>query len=750
MKYLLSVLLMFTLSFYGQNPKTKTILGDEYTANYKKERNEFEICKKKEDVSECYKWIIENEDEFSFMKALDSVTEKAMKTYKFNYFGEEKKLSELSAYDYSNIKITNSPETFNEIEDNMWLEIDKAPTCGFPKFTIKKKDNDNYVITSSTDDSIGNLNKETGDYKKTIDAILIEHLEANKDTLGKTIVASVKTDFKELLKELYNTSIVKTGDYVYLTTKELTDTSFKKNSYNFHYLIKNKNIYVRVCDVKDKDVKDKKECDVYGPFNLSIPENEFIYSIINQHGKFKDGDTDNQEAISKVYYKLVIKKQDAQTSALKKEMNDSITNIFEKIENAKNTFSGQIVINERAKLYDKRKLIKRRAFIKDKYSNQKYRAEIELLIDSVNISFFNNRADNITIVGRLSNDKKNTKVFTNRMYSLPLREFNNRHQTNTLTDKDGNQYTYYYDDILDYLPYKKFNYAVKNAEIKVGNKDSIRVIERKIGDYFTGIFFSDFLGLNSNNNNNLIVAEGRIRIPWHLRNYGVLTLLDNITAYASVNLFSGFENSSRKVELDDMLDTEENTETNSQKFKTNNFNLLVNNNIDAGILVTPVTLEWKGASTFIHLRYGLRFIRTGIEYNVKTQDTILVNNTPTVQETLKERKGFQVFSIGQEAEINFEIRPQSSVGADVTFGLNWFRANGTNKNDLGFFTTNNAPNLKLMANIYALTNSDKNNSGVYFRIGGHYNLGSYKVFPQMMVGYATNLSSFVNKLKKED
>ncbi|GAA3581563.1 hypothetical protein [Snuella lapsa] len=743
MKYLLSACLMVSLSFYGQNPKTKTILGDEYAVNYKKESNEFEICKKMDSASECYKWIIENEDEFSFMKALDSVTEKAIETYKFNFFSEEKKLSELSAYDYSNIKIISSPEAFNELGDNIKLEIDKAPTSGFPKFTIKKKDNDNYVVTSNKD-SIGNLTKETGDYKKAINSMLISYLNTNKATLGETITANVKTDFMELLKELYNTSIVKTGNYVYLTTKELTDTNSTKNLHNFHYLIKNKNIYVRICDVKDE-----KECDVYGPYNLSVPENEFIYSIINQHGKFKDGDTDNQEAISKVYHKLVIKKQDAQTSALKKEMNDSITNIFEKIENAKNTFSGQIVINKRAKLYHK-KLIKRRALWKDKYSDLETHPETELIVDSVNIRFFNNRADNITIVGRLSNDKKNTKVFTNRMYSLPLREFNNRSQTYTLTDKEGNQYTYYYDDILDYLPYKKFNYAVKNAEIKIGDKDSVRVIERKIGDYFTGIFFSDFLGLNSNNNNNLIIAEGRIRIPWNLRNIRRWTWVDNITAYASVNLFSGFENSSRKVELDDMLDTEESSGTNSQKFKTDNFNLLVNNNIDAGILVTPLTYEWKGASTFIHLRYGLRFIRTGIEYNLKTQDTISVNNTPTVQETLKERKGFQVFSVGQEAEINFEIRPQSSVGADVTFGLNWFRANGTNKNDLGFYTTNNAPNLKLMANIYALTNSEKSNSGVYFRFGGHYNLGSYKVFPQMMVGYATNLSSFVNKLKKEN
>lgn len=748
MKFLLSLFLTFSLTLFSQNPITKTILGREYSVNYKNENNEFEICEQKKDNPKvCIKRTIENEDEFSFIKTLNSVFEKQFDTYKYNFFGEEKTLSEILLFNYSKNSITNKLDDFNGSINSIELKIENYPDY-FPLFKIIKKDEENYELVTS-DDVINKLSKfklkETDDTKKAA-----EFERAIKIALNTLIDEIVKNDFEELLSELYNTSISKTEDYVYLTTEKLIkkqDTT-KALPYNFYYLIKNKNIYVRVCEVNVED-----SCKVYGPFLSSISENEFVNSITNQHNEFEDGETANQTVISKVYYMIVAKKESKKIDTVKKEINDSITNIFKKIENAENTFSGQFVINKEVplykykykKVYDKKKKDSIRIRTKDLEE-----ANTKLIVDSVNIRFFNNRADNITIVGKLDNDNKNTRVFTNRIYSLPLREFNHREQTNQLSNKDGKMLTYYYDDVLDYLPYKKFNYAVKNGEIKIKEGDSIKAVERKIGDYFTGIFFSDFLGLNTNNSNSLIVAEGRIRIPFNLRNFRLHTLFDNITAYASVNLFSGFEDSSRKIELDDTFDDDETSEANAQKFTTNNFNLLTNNNIDAGILVTPYTLEWKAASTFIHLRYGLRFLRTGVEYNLKEQNTVLIDNVSTVQETIVERKGFQVFSIGQEAEINFEIRPQSSVGADVTVGLNWFRATGTNKNDVDFLTTNNSPNIKVMTNIYALTNSEDSNSGVYFRLGGHYNLGNYKVFPQIMVGYATNLSSFVNKLKKED
>ncbi|WP_298346495.1 hypothetical protein [uncultured Algibacter sp.] len=736
---------VFTIN--AQKLKTKVILQETYGLSYDKANDLFTICEKTTSLNKiCSQTLLPNDNIFVFQEKLKETLDKSVSSFKFKIFDKDLLLSELKNIDFTKISFNLDPSKVSTVLQEVEFKLDNAPE-GFPKFKIKNASSG--VFELSAKDIIKpikiNYANDIVANKTNFITVIQSQIDSKKDELANYFEKKIRSKFTSLLAELYNTKISNNADYKFLTSESLTDTSSPPdNTYSFYYLFNNKSINIKVCKVSDDS-----SCKIYGPYSLEISENEFVNSIIKQHGVFIDGNDNNQTTIGKIYYMLITKKQNLKTEALKQEINDSITNIFEKIENAKNTFSGQFVINRKVPLY-KSKLLKKRWYWLDKYGKLEINENVELLIDSVNIRFFNNRADDITIVGRLSNDKENTRVFTNRNYSLPLREFTHRVQTNSLIDKDNDTLTYYYDDILDFLPYKKYNYAVKNGEMKIGLGDSTKVVERKIGDYFTGIFFSDFLGLNNNNSNGLIIAEGRIRIPWHLRNYRKATLFDNITAYASVNLFSGFENNSRKVELEDTFDADETSEVNAENFTTDNFNLLSNNNIDAGVLITPYTFEWKGASTFIHLRYGLRFLRTGIEYNLKERDTIVSNNVPTIEEKVLERKSFQVFSIGQELEINFEIRPQSSVGADMTVGLNWFRANGTNKNDVDFSTTNNSPNLKVMANIYALTNSEDSNSGVYFRLGGHYNLGTYKVFPQIMVGYATNLSSFVNKLKKED
>lgn len=47
-------------------------------------------------------------------------------------------------------------------------------------------------------------------------------------------------------------------------------------------------------------------------------------------------------------------------------------------------------------------------------------------------------------------------------------------------------------------------------------------------------------------------------------------------------------------------------------------------------------------------------------------------------------------------------------------------------------------------------NNKEANSGLYFRLAGFYDLKTSEVSPQIMVGYATNLTSFINKFKKKD
>jgi hypothetical protein len=403
-------------------------------------------------------------------------------------------------------------------------------------------------------------------------------------------------------------------------------------------------------------------------------------------------------------------------------------------------FSGKIKLEEEIKL----KVKKNKDYIK---------TDITFNTEYALIHFFNDRLDNIAIVGKLSDDSETLYTLYNRKWSLPIRELLNRRQTNIFTTKDSIIYQYNYQDVLKFLPDDSFNFAVKNQTVKLLPGAPEDIEDRSISDYFTGIFFTDVLGLNSNNENSLIVAEGQIKIPFYLRNNRIWTFIDHFSAYVRLNLFSGFESGNRKVDLPNLIvnDITDFNET-TQNFKTDNFNLFTNNNLDAGLQIVPLTLEWKGAASFINLRYGLRFLRTGVQYNISESTTTTDEQGVTITDVkFIEQRNFQVYATGHEAEINLAIRRQGSlIGADITGGLNWISETGTNKDNVNLITTNNTPNFKMELNLYAFTDSKKSDSGIFARLGMNYNLGNSRGYPQLLVGYATNLTSFVNKLSGDE
>ena len=703
---------------YAQKSSDFELFNKKYSYQYDKISNTFSICAETIDVDKCNKFKLKDEDVFSLLE---------MKTKTDSYFKEI--LDSASKYDALEIDI----DVVNLNKNNKDTITYIKPTTT-KAFSIEKSDT-TYTIKPLNKyyESLGEIKLN---YTEDIVAKKTDFLVAVADTLKTelnkndvTIQKSLKDTYEDEFKDFYKNKIEKVNDYIYLTTESLTPNGGEATErYVIHYLLKETYFILKVFKVDD--LKTNKN---YGPYDLTVSENEFVQKTLEQYGQFK-ADNFNVLTLEKVYAKLKLPVESKIVKIKKEEANKAIATIADSLENIATTYSGVLKL-------------KKEFVLKPNRHNKIVTTNRIFKVDSATVRFFNNRVDNIAIAGRVGKD---TIVLVNNIYSLPLREFNHRKQTNTVWDSNNERLKYNYDDVLDYLPYLKYNYAVKNDEIQLFPGESVKVKERKLMDYFTGIFFSDFLGLNNNNSNGLIVAEGNMRFPLHLRNYGVFTFFDNLSIYASANLFSGFENSSRKINLPNVIveNAETFTEDDPLLFKTDNFNLLLNNNIDAGIRLSLITTEWKGASTFIHLRYGLRFLRTGVEYSLFNRE---VSNDPNIApvDTLFENKDFQVFSVGQELEANFEIRPQSNIGADLTVGLNWFGATGTSKNDIKFNTINNSPNLKVMANLYALTNPNSSKSGLFFRLGGHYNLGSYKLFPQLMVGYATNLTSFVNKLQSK-
>lgn len=728
MKQVFILLALFSFAvLQSQETSEFKLLGKEYQYQFSQAKNAFTICKISDGFKDCKSKELKNDDAFKLPE---------MQTMRDEYFKDIRE--KFSSYEELDIKI-NVNELSSTSKDTLFISAPVELAAFILErtevnsvVTYKLKPINKLLIVAGefelnySDDIIA---KES-DFKSKIIELTKSSLSAKKDDILKA-VSKIYTD---PFDNLYRDKIEKSKKYSYLTTEELELPDGSKKKFIWHKLISNDLFHLRVTPEDDVDSNTK-----YGPFEIGIGQTDFVLQIYEGQ-QFKENAI-NKVTLEKIYLKIEKPIQEVREKKQNKIQKERIASIADSIENIATTYSGRMILNKDFPLYPK-KLSKKQ---KGKYLTQ---SELPRTfhVDSATVSFFNNRADNVVVTGKV--DGK-SYVLINKLYSLPLREFNHPEQRNWIHDeKKFGSYEYYYDDVFDYGIDTKYNYAVKSEEIKLKPGDSVKLKERKLLDYFTGIFFSDFLGLNNNNKNGLIIAEAQMRFPVHLRNYGWFTVLDNITIYASANLFSGFETNSRKILLDDFSSAtpESFKEDDPYQFRTDNFNLLLNNNIDAGIRASIATFEWKAASSFIHFRYGLRFLRTGVQYNLNEIGT---NEDGTTTNSLFAQRDFQVFSVGQEFETTIEIRPQSNIGADITTGLNWFGATGTSKNDIKFNTVNNSPNLKVMANLYALTNPNSKKSGLFFRLGAHYDLGNFDLYPQIMVGYATNLTSFVNRVQSK-
>jgi hypothetical protein len=734
MRYLiiLSFLLLFVFG-HSQERSEFELLGVDYSFEFEKSHNRFTICTVSDSESICKKYSLNNDDAFRLPEMQERLN---------TYFSEL--VNKMDSFDSLEIKMDVS-----QLKEKKMDTLLFSGHINLPAYLIQVNSEDSTLYEIQPLETLlqdlgemsikyeNDISAADSTFERAVKDSVITKLQSGSDKFKK----GIKDTYEKAFASFYKEKVLKTESYTYLTTEGLIkkgDTTDVKTSFIWHYLLNNK-----IFHLKTTETESTNEPKIYGPYALGISESEFKQKVFAQHDQFEQNETNQLtlekiRALVKTPIQEAIRKRDRETQ---KEME---LKIADSLDNIKTMYSGQLTLSKEFNL----------TLDEDK----KKGPPKTFKVDSASISFFNNRADHITIMGKIDN-VKHTSI--NRLYSLHLREFNNQSgQINRLIFKvDGQRYKYNYRDVFKYeSDGNKFNYAIKNEEVKLEPDKPLRIKQRDLFDYFTGIFFSDFLGLNNNNQNGLIIAEAQMRFPFHFRTttdflwIGIpVTFFDNITLYGSANLFSGFENNNRKIILPDIAvdNPSDFNETNPFNFTTDNFNLLLNNNIDAGIRVSAMTIEWKGASTFVHFRYGLRFLRTGVEYNLLERTPAVTPDDPPV-ETLFETRDFQVFTVGHEVETSFEIRPQSNIGADLTVGLNWFGATGTSKNDIKFNTTNNSPNIKVMTNIYALVNPNSKKSGLFFRLGGHYDTGNYKLFPQMMLGYATNLTSFINRAQSKN
>lgn len=411
--------------------------------------------------------------------------------------------------------------------------------------------------------------------------------------------------------------------------------------------------------------------------------------------------------------------------------------LIESIQLEGDQYSGKLVLNKEVTCWvtDKNRGKGFRTKVKDlgKRENQ------TLKVINATVKFFNNKASSIYIKAQIIEDGKNPEklVFLNNNFSVALRYFNHFGSLTSAQRKDGKWITIDYNDVFDYEADQFYNYSIANDQINLSNEKSnsstVRIKQRSFFDFFTAVVYSDVLSFNSENSNSLLNAQAKLLVPLNQRNPGKFSFIRQLSASANVALGNSFADDNRYISI-----------TNNQSF--NHFDLLRKQNINGKMDLQAINLEYKRLFMNISLGYSLAFYRTGFQYiETKDNEKDLVLNK-------------QLLSVGHGPFLNFEIRPQSNFGADIVLSLDNLNYTDTDsigvrkfKNDIienaGYDYLGVKYNvINIESNFYWLT-SEVKNGGVFARLGAYYHTKSHEIFPQLMVGYATNLTSFVNRFK---
>ncbi|MAY53954.1 MAG: hypothetical protein CMC75_11930, partial [Flavobacteriaceae bacterium] len=591
---------------FGQNTMSFEIANNPYTYAFDKAKKRFSICTKKGIQDICVSKIVTATDPFAVSIELREFTTTALNQFEYNIYGVFLKPDSISNYSYTVPEINLDTATL--INDNK-AQITLTNALKAHSFTVVKNESV-YTITANKNDfptlpvitktTTTNIQANAATFKSDIAQQIMSALNSANSDRSKAIEAQQKTAIETHLATFYKRKIAPSKPYNYEDTIKLKTaaTPSVEESFYIYSLFENGSFYLRTCDENCTD-----SVKTYGAFPLSISEKDFVDKMLKQHNQFAQT-TDNETVLKALYTKLATKISAQKVVLAEKKETDKLNSLLDSIVNIETRYSGVMTLAPSFGLYKQPN---------DSLTNEekrKYRRTVEeerFIVHSATLRFFNNKVDNAAVVGTFEKRPTDTIILYNRQWSLPLRAFANDSQSNKYRDKwNGEELNYYYSDILTYSPEEQYHYAVANTEITLTPGKPVKIKARNVNDYFTGVFFSDFLGLNSNNSNSLIVAEGRVRIPWHFRTIGKHTFFDNLSAYLSVNLFSGFESSSRRINLDDVVvaSAADFDETDNRLFITNNFDLLSNNNVDAGLQLALYSVEWKGANTNIHFRYG--------------------------------------------------------------------------------------------------------------------------------------------------
>lgn len=783
---LISTLFILTSSSTSAQNYTKEVAGIRFHFEPDYNREFGTICNKSDSSLPCSERFKLNPN---FLNSKDSFTKKTQRFFKNKcYFLDDNlrfRINETDSALTASIEIDlNNNKYIVQTPINNTKELPIVHTDSAISFKLFGKQDTLYLSSESVSNN---------DTIKALKLHIAKRIKERSDTISKQLTDWSDQIWKSLAFDLFN-QVILLNDKV-----KLSDSADSKYC-SFYLSDKSKTFQIRMC------IHGTDQCHFFGPFENTIDKRTFIGRMTHQHKVIKP-ETANYAVLEKLWAEINGIKYNNRSKAFRVMYNNDLQSVADSIVNEEIKYSGVVkansliplrihscscVLHHKCMQCKKREIRKKekyksrskRSGSKEKEYKSRYRcgkctttpaldsinARRFLSVKKIHVSIFNNRIDKLIVYGYIPKENTeyiggtrgndSTYVVMNNIWSIPVSDFNNRRERvyfNSQVHKDV-RYSFNVGDVLKILPHKgKYNYSLQNQEFDIdlsAPKDSaIKIAQKGVSDFFSGFVYSDVLGLSSTTNNSLFIAEARVFIPFHYRSWGVLTFFDNISFYGRATLLGNADGEGRFTQLKepykswtpDRFDI-----TKEEAPQINSFNLLYNNNFDGGLRFTPLSLEWKGATTFLNIRLGYKFLRTTVNYNLIGLDSVLADTTGNFNtiESNYATNSFQAFSRMLELDLVARYRPQSNFSADIILGVGWLSERGTNINDLELNVVNQgALFIKTMANLYYKVPEKK--SGIACRFGGYTNtFNKYRrVYPVLKIGYATNLSAFVNKLQ---
>ena len=347
-----------------------------------------------------------------------------------------------------------------------------------------------------------------------------------------TNFAAVKTiDFNtnvntNKLEETYK-AVAGKSDFDFVNNYDIKNTltaTTASHTVSIKTNLKDHNFILKFCD-------EAHNCNSTSAIGFSDERSKFIKKVGDWLKTINTNYTMEEADLAELFGKIKTYNETKNSDENTKKTTATLKSIADQLDNAEKRYAGIISIEKRVPVY------------RNKDWDWNYKAVKDtmfVLKDTANcIVFFNNKIKLIQIEGSLTSNPDKNFVTSNLQYSVPLRAMNTSTHYIPISPNDSDAYGFYI-NINDLLTYSKnvktTSNSIKNADYSIEPGKPKRVEQRRLMDFFTGILFSDVLGVNSDKPNNLVIAEGRIKMPIWLRNYGYSSFLNFLNADFNVPL----------------------------------------------------------------------------------------------------------------------------------------------------------------------------------------------------------------------